>query len=152
MMNKKIVVGILAMVVLLMTVQGIRPVLAANDDDNNGSSTLTVGVGNGKGTVCWSGYLNGCTQSITTLTLMVRYGAANAAITFTAYGDNGYKFNAWQTYGPETIISLQPGIVPGSSMETCCAYVTASYSTNSYSITTTSSDIPVALFANFNAA
>jgi len=149
MINRKLVVGILAIVALMMTVQSISPALAqavggggngggdpSNDSPMNGYQ-LAVGVGAGQGTVCWSGEINGCTQSLATITVR-----DVAAVTFTAQAAMGYTFNAWQTVGPYSIIALNPDIT----------YVTNTDSTNPYNLPSSAGSVPFALYANFNTA
>ena len=87
MINKKVIVGLLAVLVLFTTVQAVKPVLA---DDNAGKGTVYISVNSGAGEVCWSGAANGCTTSSTTLSLQ-----NGETVTFTATGSSGYQFVDW---------------------------------------------------------
>ena len=91
--DKKVIVGVLTILVLFTTVQGIKPVLA----DNSGNSTLLISVKSGDGKVCWSGAATGCTESSTTLSLQ-----NGATLTFAATPSNGYAFVDWYSGSPST--------------------------------------------------
>jgi Fe-S cluster biogenesis protein NfuA len=93
MINKKLITGILTIVVVLAAVQGIKPVLG----DNSGSSTLLISVKSGEGKVCWSGAATGCTDSSSTLNLQ-----NGATLTFAATPTNGYAFVDWYSGSPST--------------------------------------------------
>jgi hypothetical protein len=86
MINKKAIIGILAILVIFTTVQGIKPVLADNSMAN-GNFSINI---NGIGQVCYSGAANGCTTSSTALSLH-----NGDTVTFTAMGLNGYGFIDW---------------------------------------------------------
>jgi len=93
MINKKIIAGILTVVVLLELIQTVAPVLAVQSDDS--SATLFVTVSSGHGTVCWSGMkiLSGCTQgdkyvSVPYETLIIFTATPAAGSTFI-----GWNFN-----------------------------------------------------------
>lgn len=85
MINKKVIVGVLAVLVILTAVQGfgLKPVLADDDlDHSNGVPNYAVTViVNGQGTVSWSGDLSG--SATTEAILNVPDGST---ITFTAMG------------------------------------------------------------------
>jgi hypothetical protein len=86
MINKNAMMGILAILVIFATVQGIKPVLADNSMAN-GNFSMNI---NGIGEVCYSGAANGCTTSSTTLSLH-----NGDTVTFIATGLNGYEFLDW---------------------------------------------------------
>jgi hypothetical protein len=110
MLNRKLIVGILAILVILTTVQGFRPVIAGegNSSDSGSSNgsygntltitdgsishmyTVSIGVEKGQGMVCWSGASTGCTQSIGVVWLN-----PGETITVTAKGADGYNFASW---------------------------------------------------------
>lgn len=100
MMNKKLMLGIVALLVVFATVQGMKPVLA-----DNMASSVIVSVDNGVGQVCWTGDSTGCTSDSTTLQLM-----NGATLTFTATGMDGYTFNAFNSVSPNssTYATLNP--------------------------------------------
>jgi len=82
MINKKVIVAILAVLVILTTVQGLKPVMAGDDTYNGAEQYYTVAVVvNGQGTVSWSGEQSGSTT--TEALLNVPYGAT---VTFAAMG------------------------------------------------------------------
>ena len=82
MINKKAIMGIIAVLVIVTTAQGFKPVLA-----DSSMSNFIVSVNSGAGEVCWSGAASGCTSSSTALSLQ-----NGATVTFTATGLNGYQF------------------------------------------------------------
>jgi hypothetical protein len=112
MINRKLIVGLLAIFVIFMTVQGIGPVMAAEGGSSytassNGSyggtvtvtdgggfylDALSIGVDKGQGMVCWSGTSNGCTQ-----TEAVVWLHPGETLTVTAKGADGYNFASWDT-------------------------------------------------------
>jgi hypothetical protein len=81
MINKKAIVGLLAVLVIVTTAQGFKPVVA---DSSTGSFAVNI---NGEGQVCYSGAANGCTSSSTALSLQ-----NGDTVTFRATGLNGYQF------------------------------------------------------------
>jgi hypothetical protein len=101
-----------AILVILATVQGIRPVMSAEGaSSDSGSSdvsygntvtitdgsishmdTVSVGVEKGQGMICWSGASSGCTQSLAVVWLN-----PGETITVTAKGADGYKIASWDT-------------------------------------------------------
>lgn len=84
MIEKKLIVGTVAILVLSITVQGITPVLADISGVNN---TFAIFIHTGEGKVCWSGVSTGCTGSSTILTL-----PKGVTLTFTATGSINYRF------------------------------------------------------------
>ena len=85
MIEKKLIVGTVAILVLSITVQSITLVLADISGLNN---TIAIYIHTGEGQVCWSGVSTGCTSSSTVLTL-----PKGVTLTFTATGSiNYYRF------------------------------------------------------------
>ena len=137
-MNKKLIVGTLAILVVLMAVQGFRPVLADNDsggenmDSNtpftvfNSFNILVVG----QGSVCWSSdYTNGCTQSSATVPIQDGH-----TVTLKATGVDGSQFDFWDTNSPSMsswasafngisspILTVNPYNLPAVDAETISA-------------------------------
>jgi len=96
MIDKKLIVGALAVIVLVASMQGIRPVFADSDGLGRigGYSTWQISVNSGHGKVCWSGPASGCTEGTTTLFLQ---SDMPLTFTFTATGTDGYHFVDWST-------------------------------------------------------
>jgi hypothetical protein len=114
MIDRRIIVGILTMLVIFATVQGIRQVMAAEGTSSDSgplssnyentvkitagnyprfySDILYVGVEIGQGMVCWSGATNGCTQSVAAIWLH-----PGETLTVTAKGVDGSKLASWVT-------------------------------------------------------
>jgi len=92
MVNKKLIVGMLAVLVVLMSVQGFGTVMADNNARALNSFTVLVV---GQGMVCWSSdSSNGCTQNSSTVTVQ-----DGRALTLTAKEVNGSRFAFWESNG-----------------------------------------------------
>jgi hypothetical protein len=116
MINKKVVVGLLAVLVLFATVQAVNPVLA----EDSGKSTRYISVNSGAGEVCWSGAARGCTTSSTTLSLQ-----NGETVTFTATGMNGYEFADWSI--GSSMMSLYAALNPYTVTIRGSQYVSADF-------------------------
>ena len=116
MINKKAIVGLFAILVILMAVQSLSPAFAApaggSDPDpspgnmGNGPPLLyrvAVDV-QGQGQVCWSGSVSGCTSGSMTLDDTALYVPIDGVLTFTASGSSPVWFVDGQiSQGPPTI-------------------------------------------------
>jgi len=117
--NKRAIVGLFAILVILMTVQSLGPAYAdvvvgggGSDEPtpgDNGAQTspqvyrVAVDV-QGQGQVCWSGVLNGCTSDSMTLDDTALFVPISGALTFTATGGSPVWFIDGQiSQGPPTI-------------------------------------------------
>lgn len=105
MINKKIITGILTVVVVLAAIQSIGPVMA-DDAGDSSFATVLVNIASGQGTICWSGAAEGCTQAYQYVT--IRDGVP---ITFTATPAAGFTFTSWNL----------GDVSPGSSTPTLSA-------------------------------
>ena len=123
MINKRAIVGLFAILVILMTVQSLRPAFAAevapepgvepnpdNDKlhhDNNVTAVEDYRVAvdvQGQGQVCWSGVVSGCTSGSMTLDDTALYVPISGVLTFTASGGTPVWFvDGQMSQGPPTI-------------------------------------------------
>ena len=130
MIDKKIITGILTIVVILAAVQGIAPVMANNGGggggngggngggggdgggENSAFATVAVSVV-GEGSVCWIGTTSywaeqHCTQSYQYITVL-----DGSALTFTATPAAGSTFTSW-TLGDVNAASMAPNAAPNT--------------------------------------
>jgi len=119
MINKKLIVGLFAILVILMTVQSLSPAFAvfdqepspgvpnAGSSDSNGYNPETYRVVvnvQGQGKVCWSGALEGCTDGSMSLNDQALYVPVNSTLTFTATGSSPIWFVDGQiSQGPPAV-------------------------------------------------
>jgi len=123
MINKKLIVGVLVVLVFLSTAQNLRPVMASGgDDDHERYSSFIINV-YGQGRVCWSGASSGCTQS--DAILHIQNGLGNT-LTFTATGTNGYHFNYYDISSPAGQTSVNPYTL---STDGAGPYISANFAT-----------------------
>jgi hypothetical protein len=116
MINKKAIVGLFTILVILMTVQSLGPAFAV--PAGGGDSEPTPGNDNqpalvlyrvavdvqGQGQVCWSGAASGCTSGSMTLDDTALYVPIDGVLTFTATGSSPVWFVDGQiSQGPPTI-------------------------------------------------
>lgn len=129
-MNKKLMVGVLTILVVLMTVQGFRPVMAEDGtNDNNPTSNAPGPTFNsftvlvlGQGSVCWSSdYANGCTQSSSTVAIQDGH-----SLTLNAKGVGGSRFIDWNCNSPSMSgwdSILKANTLPSMTVTPYSAYV-----------------------------
>jgi hypothetical protein len=114
--NKKAIVGLFAILVILMTVQSLSPAFAfavggsddpapANNDNAPALTIYRIAVDvQGDGQVCWSGAVSGCTSGSMTLDDTALYVPVDGVLTFTATGSSPVWFVDGQiSQGPPTI-------------------------------------------------
>lgn len=131
-LKKEVIMGLLTILVLLATVQGIRPVLADGDSGDAGPNyfhTFVVSVSGGQGTVCWSGenVFAGCTQVTGFVSVK-----DTTVITFTATGAGSYRFASWNLVA---LNEMMPNAITLNSFTITTPAPTTS-SMNPYTITT----------------
>jgi hypothetical protein len=119
MINKKLIVGLFAILVILMTVQSFAPAFATavdpspspNSDGGNNNTggylldsyRVVVNV-QGSGKVCWTGALDGCTDGSMSQLDQALYVPVDGTITFTATGSGPIWFIDGQiSQGPPAI-------------------------------------------------
>lgn len=134
MVNKKLIAGILTILVMLATVQSINPVLANDSSEPPGFHAIYLSVSSGQGIVCWSGASTGCTQSMTIVHLLER-----DTLTITAKGVNGYNFAYWDAISSPDKVTVNPYLIS----------VTNKVTTNPYTISIVNDRY---ILANFNPA
>ncbi|MGA2785389.1 MAG: hypothetical protein ABSF09_11890 [Candidatus Bathyarchaeia archaeon] len=123
MMKKKLIAGILTVLVILSIAQNVSSVMASGgDDDHERYSSFIVSV-YGQGRVCWSGASSGCTQSVAIL--HIPNGIGNT-LTFTATGVNGYRFYYFDVSSPAGQTSINPYTL---STDGTGPYISANFAT-----------------------
>jgi len=122
MMNKKLIVGLFAVLVILTSIQSLRPVMAEPDNMQQRFEYFVVVV-SGQGMICWSGGANGCTQSVAYV--HVQDGVGNT-LTFTATPIGPSHFTYWGVTTPPDKTSINPYSL---SVDGNGGYITANFVT-----------------------
>jgi hypothetical protein len=124
MVNRKLIVGILTILVILTSIQSIKPVLAESEALTNYYG-IYISVDSGQGTVCWSiltvtpstAPSSGCTQNMTIVQVL-----EGNTLTITGKGSNGFNFANWETFGPSNKVTVNPYTLSGMNKVTVNPY------------------------------